>query len=124
MNAAIQTIVDRWIEAERNNDSHPLADTITDDFRFVGPAGFVLNKDQFLGRFDTGDLKTTSFDITNLDLREHDNVAIAIAVWTQETTFQGRPNNGNFRLTMVFTGSGDQQQVLGAQLSPMMAPPA
>jgi ketosteroid isomerase-like protein len=122
MNAAIQAIVDRWIEAERNNDAHPLEGTITDDFRFVGPAGFVLTRDQFLGRFDTGDLKTTSFDITDLELREHDNVAIAIGVWTQETTFQARPNNGNFRLTMVFTGSGDQRQVLGAQLSPMMAP--
>jgi ketosteroid isomerase-like protein len=122
MDAAIQTIVDRWIAAERANDAHPLADVLADDFMFVGPAGFILNKDLFLGRFDSGDLKTTSFDITGLDVREHDNLAVAIGVWGQETSYQGRPNNGNFRLTMIFTGGRESLQVLGAQLSPMMGP--
>lgn len=122
MNAAIQTIVDRWIEAERANDSHSLTDVLADDFMFVGPAGFILNKDLFLGRFDSGDLKTTSFDITGLNVREHDNLAVAIGVWSQETTYQERSNNGNFRLTMIFTGRHENLQVLGAQLSPMMGP--
>jgi ketosteroid isomerase-like protein len=124
MPATIQSIIDHWIVAERQNDAHSLDDDLTDDFLFVGPAGFILDKDQFLGRFDSGDLKTTSFDISGLTLREHDNLAIAVGVWTQETTFRNRPNNGNFRLTAVFTGSGDSWQVIGAQLSPMMAPPA
>lgn len=122
MDSVTQAIVDRWIAAERANDAHALADTIADDFRFVGPAGFVLTGDQFLGRFDSGDLKTASFDITGLELRDHDAVAVAIGVWTQETSFQGRPNSGNFRLTMVFRGQGDQRRVLSAQLSPMMTP--
>jgi hypothetical protein len=72
MHATIQTIFDRWIDAERQNDAHPLADVLTDDFQFVGPAGFILNREQFLGRFDSGDLQTTSFDISGLTLREHD----------------------------------------------------
>ena len=124
MNPAIQSVIDRLIDAERKNDAHPLADLLTSDFRFIGPAGFVIDKQQFLSRFDSGDLRTSSFDITDFQVCEHDNVAVVIAVWTQETTFQGRPNNGNFRLTMIFTGSGEQWQVLGAQLSPMMGPPA
>jgi len=124
MNTAIRRIIDRWIEAERNNDAHPLADTLASDFRFVGPAGFVLDKDQFLARFDSGDLRTSSFDITGLEVREHDQVAIGIGVWTQETTFQGRSNSGNFRLGIVFTGNDANCEVLGAQLSPMMGPPA
>lgn len=124
MNATIQTVIDAWITAERQNDTHALADGLAADFQFVGPAGFVLNKQQFLGRFDSGDLKTTSFAITNLNLRQRQHLAMVIGVWTQETTFQGRPNNGNFRMTLVLTGNDTQWQVLGAQLSPMMGPPA
>jgi ketosteroid isomerase-like protein len=122
VNTAMQTIVDRWIEAERANDSHALAGVLADDFLFVGRAGFILNKDQFLGCFDSGDLKTTSFNISGLNVRERENLAVAIGVWGQETTYQGRPNNGNFRLTMIFTGDRESPQVLGAQLSPMMGP--
>lgn len=122
MNAAIKTIVDRWVEAERADNSRQVEDVIAGDFMFVGPAGFILNREQYLARFDNGDLHNSSLEITGLNVREHDNLAVVIGVWRQETTWQGRPNNGNFRVTMIFTGAGDAWQLLGAQLSPMMGP--
>lgn len=123
----IQEILDQLIACEQANDAHPMASFLTNDFRFIGPAGFVITSEQFLGRFDNGQLKTTSFALTNTDIREHDNVAVAIGVWTQETTFQGHPNNGNFRFagTLVRDATTDNEwKLLHAQLSPMLDSPA
>ena len=123
MAAAIQDILDTLIASERANDAHQLADGLAEDFRFIGPAGFVLTGEQFAGRFDGGTLKTTSFDLTDVEVREHNGTAVAVGVWAQETSCQGKPNNGNFRFTGVFTSAGGDWKLLNAQLSPMVAPP-
>jgi len=120
MTATIQAILDTLKASEQANDAHAMAALLTDDFRFIGPAGFVITGEQFAGRFDGGALKTTSFDLTDLDVREHGDTAVAVGVWTQETTFQGTPNNGNFRFSGVFAKEGDGWKLLHAQLSPMM----
>jgi ketosteroid isomerase-like protein len=122
MAAGIQQILDTLIECEKANDAHRMADLLAEDFRFIGPAGFVITGEQFTGRFDGGKLKTTSFDLTNVDLREREGTAVAVGVWTQETTFQGNPNNGNFRFSGVFIKEGDGWKLYHSQLSPMMAP--
>ncbi|HYI24924.1 MAG TPA: nuclear transport factor 2 family protein [Thermomicrobiales bacterium] len=101
-----------------------MAALLAEDFRFIGPIGFVITGEQFSGRFDGGALKTTRFALTNVEVREHEGTAVASGVWTQETSFQGSPNNGNFRFSGVFTREADGWNLLHAQLSPMMVLPA
>ena len=120
MAATIRDIVDTLIASERANNAHTMAGALTEDFRFIGPAGFVITGEQFVSRFDDGALKTSRFDLTDIDIREHDGTAVAVGVWTQETTYQGNPNNGNFRFTGVFVKEGDGWKLLNGQLSPMM----
>lgn len=122
--ATISEILNGLVASERANDAHRLAPFLADDFRFIGPLGFVLTGEQFLGRFDGGRLTTSRFDLTDIDVREHGNVAAAIGAWTQETTFQGTPNNGTFRFSGVFTRDGDGWRLFHAQLSPTAPPPA
>ena len=38
----------RWVAAEMTGDTDTLETIVTDDFRLVGPFGFVLDKDQWL----------------------------------------------------------------------------
>lgn len=122
--ATTQEILDSIVASERANDSQPLAPFLADGFRFIGPVGFVLDGDQFLGRFIGGHLTTTRFDLTDVDVREHDSVAVAIGTWAQETSYQGTSNNGNFRFSGVFVKDGAGWKLFHAQLSPTMAPPA
>lgn len=84
----------------------------------------LITGEKFTGRFDGDALKTSKFDLANVDVREHGDTAVAVGVWTQETTFQGNPNNGNFRFTGVFIKDGDGWKLLNGQLSPMTAPSA
>lgn len=122
--ATIQQILDAIVASERANDAKPLAPFLTDNFRFIGPVGFVLDGDQFHGRFIGGHLTTTRFDLTDVDVREHDRVAAAIGTWAQETRYQGTSNNGTFRFSGVFVKDGAGWKLFHAQLSPTMAPPA
>lgn len=69
-----------------------------------------------------GGLRNDSFALTDLTLREHDDIAVGIGVQRQETVYQGRPNNGNFRITLILTRSDGAWRLLGCHLSPMMSP--
>ncbi len=80
MAAAIQEIFDTLIASERANDARKMADVLTEGFRFISPAGFVITGEQFAGRFDGGALTTTSFNLTNVDVREHEGTAVAVGV--------------------------------------------
>ena len=44
----------QWAAAEAAGDAGALADLVTDDFRLVGPVGFVLDRQQYLGRYQGG----------------------------------------------------------------------
>src|SRR5258708_14928884 len=44
----------RWAEAQEDGDADALDSLLTDDFMLVGPLGFVLTKQQWLGHFRSG----------------------------------------------------------------------
>lgn len=47
-------LVQRWAAAEQRNDSGLLDELLADDFVGVGPVGYVLSRDLWLGRFRKG----------------------------------------------------------------------
>ena len=47
-------LVRRWAAAEQDNDPGRLDEVLDGDFRGVGPAGFVLDRPQWLARFGNG----------------------------------------------------------------------
>ena len=65
----------RWVEAEQNADLATLDAITTDDFILVGPLGFVLDKQQWLGRYRTGGLVTTSLIWDEITVRDYCDTA-------------------------------------------------
>ena len=57
------TSAPRWVDAELAADVDTLDALVTDDFRLVGPFGFVLDKQQWLDRYRSGDFTTTTLDM-------------------------------------------------------------
>jgi len=115
-------LIERWSDAERREDTTALAGLAADDFVGVGPLGFVLTREQWLGRFQGG-LHHTSFEVTDPQVRDYGTAAVVVAVQTQEATWQGRDASGRFRITLVAVRPADRWLLVGVHLSPVAAPP-
>ena len=116
----------RWVTAELDADSATLDALVTDDFHLVGPYGFVLDKQQWLDRYRSGDLVTTAMTWHDVDMRDYRDAVVTIATQSQEATYRGMPSNGDFRITHVFVRADNRWAIAGMQLSPtsFTPPPA
>jgi ketosteroid isomerase-like protein len=113
----------RWVAAEIAGDTGALETIVTDDFRLVGPFGFVLDKDQWLDRYRSGDLVTTDLTWHDVDIRVYDDTAVAIGTQTQKAAYKGSPINGDFRISHVFIRRDERWSIAAIQLSLTTPPP-
>jgi ketosteroid isomerase-like protein len=118
----IREIGRRWVEAEEQGDTTVLGELAVDGFRLVGPLGFVLDKEQWLGRYRSGALITEQLSWEDVEVRGHGDTAIAIGVHAQVASHQGNPANGRFRATHVFVRDGGSWRLAGMHLSPIGGP--
>jgi hypothetical protein len=109
--------------AEVAGDIDTLAGLATDDFRLVGPFGFVLDKTQWLDRYRSGDFITTELSWHDIETRQHGDCAVTVGTQTQQAAYKGTPSNGDFRVTHVFVRDNSAWTIANIQLS-LTTPPA
>src|SRR5436305_10877598 len=90
-----------WADAERHADVAALDALLADDFVGVGPRGFVLNRQQWLDRYRSGDLKNDAFSWQDVGVRDYGEAAVAVGIQDQRTSFQGHDASGRFRATRI-----------------------
>jgi ketosteroid isomerase-like protein len=113
----------RWVAAELKRDVDALDALTVEDFTLVGPLGFVLTKQEWLDRYRTGALVTTSLVWDEVHVRVYGDAAIAVGRHTQQATYQGQPADGQFRATHIAVRVGDRWLLAGKHLSPIGGPP-
>ena len=114
----VRELGERWVEAEIAGDVEVLDNLAVDDFRLVGPFGFVLDKGQWLERYRSGDFSTTALSWHDVEVRHYGNTAVALGTQSQEAAYKGSPSNGDFRITHVFVRDRDRWRIAGMHLSP------
>jgi ketosteroid isomerase-like protein len=99
----IGKLLNRFAEAQRLSDLDALSELLTDDFKLVGPLGFVVPKQQWLEQFRSGALQIESLEWDDVDIRTHAyaNSAIAIGRLTQTATYADNRVDGAFRVTAI-----------------------
>jgi len=107
----------RWADAERRADATALDTLLADDFVGIGPFGFVLNRQQWLDRYRSGDLKNDAFTLGDVSVREYGDTAITVGLQTQQTSYRGQPSSGRFRVTQVAVQQAGRWLIAGVQLS-------
>jgi mannose-6-phosphate isomerase-like protein (cupin superfamily) len=122
--AEVRRLGQRWADAELRGDADDLEPLLADDFVLVGPLGFVLDRQQYLGSRRSGDLRHTSFVWEDVHVHVHDRAAVAVGTQTQQTTYQGRDASGRFRVTQFGVERGGRWLLAAMQLSPIAHPPA
>jgi ketosteroid isomerase-like protein len=115
----IRDLGQRFAEAQEQGDAAALESLLADDFKLVGPLGFVLDKQLWLEQYRSGALVTRSMQWDEVDVRDYGDAAIAIGRQIQQATYQGQPADGRFRVTQVAV-RGDSGWVLaGLHFSPI-----
>ena len=94
-------LVSRWAAAEQSNDPDRIAAVLAPDFVGVGAAGFVLTREQWLGRF-AGGLRNRAFAIEEPQVHAYgSDAAVVVGVDAQESSFGERDVSGRFRCTVT-----------------------
>ncbi|MBV8997993.1 MAG: DUF4440 domain-containing protein [Solirubrobacterales bacterium] len=89
---AIEELETAWSQAEMRADTGTLEAISTSDFTLVGPLGFVLDKEQWLERYRSGDLVTDSLSLEDPAIRVYRDAAVTLARTSSALhTRAGRP---------------------------------
>ena len=96
----VEEFVREWAAAEQRGDAAFLEGALTDDFVGVGPLGFMLNKQQWVGRY-AGGLSYESVALEEVDVRIYGDAAVTTCRQLQAGEFQGNDIGGEFRATVV-----------------------
>jgi ketosteroid isomerase-like protein len=107
----------RWAQAERDGDAAALTGLLADDFTGVGPLGFLLTRDAWIGRYQPGHLVNREFSWKPVSARAYGTTAVVVGIQTQDSTYRGRPaGNGRFRVTQVLDRSSGTWRLAGIHI--------
>jgi Domain of unknown function (DUF4440) len=119
----VMGLADAWATAELRGDTAFLENLMADDFIGIGPLGFLLTKQEWLARHQSGDMKYESFSLDEVKVRVYnDAAAILIGRQAQNAAYRGNSIPGQFRITLVFVQQR-QWRLANLQLSTIGQPP-
>lgn len=87
-------------EAELRRDAERLEALLADDFLSIGERGFVLDKEQWIGRHE--DLRYLSIETSEVDVRRYDRTAILRCVQRSRAIWRGDPMTLATRVSQVW----------------------
>ena len=123
MHSDIETLGQEWATAELRADVSALRSMLTDDFIGIGPLGFMLTKQEWLDRHQSGDLIYDAVDLDQVTVRVYDGAAILIGRQVQKAAHRGNRVDAELRTTLVFVQQLGQWRLAGLHFSPIGQPP-
>ena len=122
--AEVLDLMEEWRQAELRGDVAALDRLLAADFLGVGPRGFVLNKEAWLGRHASGDFKYLSMEQRDPILRRYTDSAILLVTEESKSTYKGQSVSvGALRATLTFVRLRGSWRLAGAQYSPIQGAP-
>ncbi len=116
----LQELGQEWATAELRGDTAFHERRLADDFIAVGPRGFMLTKDQWIARYQSGDLKHDSLEWSDATPRVYGETAVVIGRQTAQGSYQGHPIGGAFRTTLIFIRQDGEWRIASLHLSPIV----
>lgn len=120
----VARLANAWATAELQGDVVSLEKTLAHDFIGIGPLGFMLTKQEWLARHQSGDLRYASFNLDEVKVRVYNEAAILTGRQVQDAAYRGNSIPGQFRITLVFVQQQGQWQLAGLHLCAIGQPPS
>ncbi|MDQ3865072.1 MAG: nuclear transport factor 2 family protein [Actinomycetota bacterium] len=119
---------EEWAASELRADTASLGEILAEDFIGVGPRGFMLTREQWLYRHDSGNLTYETFEWDEVSVRVHKDAAVMIGRETARAVYEDgdvrHEIQDQFRATLVFVEEEGRWVLLSLHLSPIAGPPA
>lgn len=113
----IDEFLDEWTAAELAADAGRLDGLLDSQFTGVGPLGFILPREAWLGRHRQGDLKYESFGLDEVQHRTYGDTAVVVARHDARATYQGNPVPQALRATLVLVSDAERWRLAAIQMS-------
>lgn len=112
MEAALERLEEDLSSAELQGDVSYLEDRLAPDFLGTNPKGLLLNKEQWISRYASGELKYSSLRREGMAINTPTpDVALLTAKEFSSASYQGdRIRNGEFHVIDVFLRQGDADE--------------
>jgi len=110
-------LTDAWAAAELSGDAAFLESVLVDDFIGIGPLGFMLTKQEWLARHQSGDLKYEAFNLDEIKVRVYSDAAVLTGRQVQKGAYRGNSIQAQFRTTLVFVQQQGQWKLASLHLS-------
>ena len=123
MKDPIRKTIEEFISAERAGDSETIAKQLHDEFIGIGPLGFLLTKDQWLGRHRDGSFSYSRLELEEVSVRLFDETAIVIARQDQVAGYKDQQVTAELRVSVVLIKSDGKWSIVHLQMSSIGQPP-
>ncbi len=117
--AQLKDLVEGWKTAETRGDTAFMQRALTDDFLAIGPRGYMLNREDWVSRYQSGDLKTDALSLDDVRVRIYGDAAIVTGIEVSKGTYRNQPTQGQFRTCLVWVRQQGEWRLAGAQMSPI-----
>ena len=114
---ALKMLVEDWASAEMRGDAASLGSTIADDFIGIGPRGFMLTKDQWLERHESGKLRYRYIRWDEVQVRLYGDAAVVTGRQSVEGKYEDHDLKDQFRATLIFVKQQGRRLLVGLHLS-------
>ena len=114
---SISSFLDEWSAAEQAGDTVRLETLLTGDFAGIGPLGFTLPRQAWLGRHHSRDLRYDSFGLTEVQTRVYGPAAVVTARNNTRGSYQGHPIPEATRATLVLVSDAGTWQLAAIHMS-------
>ena len=120
----LREVIEEWAAAERRGDAASLESALAEDFIGIGPRGFMLTKDQWLERHESGKLRYQSLGLDEVKVRLYGDAAVVTGRQSAEGKYEDFDLRDRFRATLVFVKQRERWMLAGLHLSPIAGPPS
>ena len=104
-------------------DTAVLEHALADDFVGVGPRGFMLNKEEWLERHESGKLRYRCIRWDEVQVRLYGDAAVMTDRQSAEGEYEDYDLKDQFRATLIFVKQQGRRLLAGLHLSPIAGKP-
>ncbi|MFC3991211.1 nuclear transport factor 2 family protein [Actinoplanes siamensis] len=101
--------------AELHGDTDALQTLLADDFKSIGEQGYVLDKEQWIGKF--AEFSYSALDSSDVEVRCYDHAAIVRCIQRSRSTWQGQQMALTVRVSQTWIEHDEGWQLAGIQFS-------